>query len=368
MADERIRRGVSGLLTVGIGTPDTFILIFPTKSFLKFIYKKQEVQGNDGIQHFQFTLDNSKLNSEQRAFYEENGFLVIKNLVKHEHLERWRMRFLDLIEGRVYNQNMTKMKDIALKDRKDIPPERVINKIQDFIWDEILDYVECFTGPNIMAVHTMLINKPPDPGTRSSRHPLHQDLYYFPFRPANRIVCAWTAMEKVHRDNGCLFVVPGSHKGKLEQHVYPDWEVSSLNNIHFAYIIEIKYLQKCFSEKNIENKEKMLEEERIGNLKWTKLDFNEMQKSSRTKANPPWVMNLQFHHSTGTRILSSFHHFRKAISCHYAASDCHYIDVRGTLQENIAKEVEEVAKRRGLEDPDYKVKRTVYVQTFQTFC
>ncbi|RXG69158.1 Phytanoyl-CoA dioxygenase, peroxisomal [Armadillidium vulgare] len=188
------------------------------------------------------------------------------------------MRFLDLIEGRVYNQNMTKMKDVALKDRKDMPPERVINKIQDFIWDEILDYVECFTGPNIMAVHTMLINKPPDPGTRSSRHPLHQDLYYFPFRPANRIVCAWTAMEKVHRDNGCLFVVPGSHKGKLEQHVYPDWE-----------------------------------------------------------------------------------HFRKAISCHYAASDCHYIDVRGTLQENIAKEVEEVAKRRGLEDPDYKVRRSFYV-------
>ncbi|RXG68393.1 hypothetical protein Avbf_08150, partial [Armadillidium vulgare] len=141
---------------------------------------------------------------------------------------------LGLIEGRVYSQNMTKMKDIALKDRKDMPPERVINKIQDFIWDEvlsehcrspeILDYIECFTGPNIMGFHTMLINKPPDPGTRSSRHPLHQDLYYFPFRPANRIVCAWTAMEKVYRDNGCLFVVPGSHKGKLYQHEYPNWE------------------------------------------------------------------------------------------------------------------------------------------------
>ena len=40
--------------------------------------------------------------------------------------------------------------------------------------------------------------------------------------------------------------------------------------------------------------------------------------------------------------------FRKAISCHYAASDCHYIDVRGTSQESIAKEVEDVAKRKGL--------------------
>lgn len=29
---------------------------------------------------------------------------------------------------------------------------------------QILKYVECFTGPNIMAMHTMLINKPPDAG------------------------------------------------------------------------------------------------------------------------------------------------------------------------------------------------------------
>lgn len=39
---------------------------------------------------------------------------------------------------------------------------------------DILKYVECFTGPDIMAMHTMLINKPPDPGSKSSRHPLHQ--------------------------------------------------------------------------------------------------------------------------------------------------------------------------------------------------
>ena len=25
-----------------------------------------------------------------------------------------------------------------------------------------------------MAMHTMLINKPPDPGSKTSRHPLHQ--------------------------------------------------------------------------------------------------------------------------------------------------------------------------------------------------
>ena len=114
-----------------------------------------------------------------------------------------------------------------------------------FYLPAILRYVECFTGPDIMAMHTMLINKPPDPGKLSSRHPMHQgnsshplqttvlpvsvfalpDLHYFPFRPADRIVCAWTAMEHVHRGNGCLVVLPGTHTGSLQPHVYPKWEV-----------------------------------------------------------------------------------------------------------------------------------------------
>ncbi len=38
----------------------------------------------------------------------------------------------------------------------------------------ILSYVESIVGSDVMAMHTMLINKPPDPGTQSSRHPMHQ--------------------------------------------------------------------------------------------------------------------------------------------------------------------------------------------------
>lgn len=48
-----------------------------------------------------------------------------------------------------------------------------------------------------------------------------QDLYYFPFRPAEKIVAAWTAMENVNKDNGCLYVVPGSHTSTLHDHQYP---------------------------------------------------------------------------------------------------------------------------------------------------
>jgi hypothetical protein len=41
-------------------------------------------------------------------------------------------------------------------------------------------------------------------------------------------VAAWTAVERVNEDNGCLVVIPGSHKGKLLPHDYPKWDVSHL--------------------------------------------------------------------------------------------------------------------------------------------
>lgn len=32
-------------------------------------------------------------------------------------------------------------------------------------------------------------------------------------------------MEHVHRQNGCLVVLPGTHKLELLDHAYPKWEV-----------------------------------------------------------------------------------------------------------------------------------------------
>ena len=42
-------------------------------------------------------------------------------------------------------------------------------------------------------------------------------------------------MEKVHRQNGCLVVLPGTHKGHLLQHEYPEWEVN-LSMQHLSFI------------------------------------------------------------------------------------------------------------------------------------
>ena len=66
------------------------------------------------------------------------------------------------------------------------------------------------------------------------RHPPHQDLYYFPFRPADRIVAAWTAIEPCDVENGCLYVSPGSHLPKtLYPHNYP--KISGTEEVNKFY-------------------------------------------------------------------------------------------------------------------------------------
>ncbi|XP_040091742.1 phytanoyl-CoA dioxygenase, peroxisomal-like, partial [Oryx dammah] len=48
--------------------------------------------------------------------------------------------------------------------------------------------------------------------------------------------------------------------------------------------------------------------------------------------------------------------FRKAISCHFADANCHYIEMEGTNQENIGKEVVNmVRKKHGFKDITLKV-------------
>ena len=174
------------------------------------------------------------LSEEQLAHYWEYGYTVAQGLLPAEELERWNTRLQDIIEGRVpAAKRMLVMRDVMIA-RGAVETERdveAIAKIQDFENDpvldaynqheRVLDCVEQIIGPDIQTIHCMLINKPPNV---DGRHPLHQDLVYFPFRPAHAIVASWTALERVTKENGCLVVVPGTHKGPLLEHENMEWE------------------------------------------------------------------------------------------------------------------------------------------------
>lgn len=274
---------------------------------------------HSGVQSFRYTLDNPVLSYEQRKFYEDNGYIVIRNLVPKEKLDVYRERFEQICRREVEIPGLTIMRDVAIARSEFVPGEQAVTKLQEFQNDdilfgycelpEIIKYVQAFTGKEVKAMHTMLINKPPDPGKKTSRHPLHQDLHYFPFRPADRVVCSWTAMQKVNRENGCLVVLPGTHKGELLQHDYPEWE-GGVNKMYHGV-----------------------------------RDFD--PNAPRVHLPMDTGDTVFFHplliHGSG---MNKTKGFRKSISCHYASADINYIDVKGSIQDGVEKEVFEMVHKK----------------------
>lgn len=237
------------------------------------------------------------LTPEQRRHYDEQGYVLLRGLFTAGDLAPWLQRLDDILTGRVAKPgNMLVMKDVMVaKGRAQATtPQAAIAKIQDLQDDEVfltylrheklLDVIENFCGANITTVHNMLINKPPGV---DGRHPLHQDLLYFPFRPADRIVATWTALERVDRENGCLAVIPGSHKGDLLEH----------GNIEGGRDINLAY----FGAKGIDINRRVHLPMEAGDT-------------------------LFFHpvllHGSGRNLSPGF---RRAISAHYAASECAYL-------------------------------------------
>jgi phytanoyl-CoA hydroxylase len=188
-------------------------------------------------------VSESPIREEMLDHYWKHGYVVAPRLIPQADLDTWLERLDAIVTGKVRPApGMLVMKDVMIAKGVVKPgtPQEAIAKVQDYENDPvldsytvhplILDCVERFIGRDVQTIHTMLINKPPNV---DGRHPLHQDLLYFPFRPASRIVASWTALEPVTRENGCLVVVPGTHEGELLEHENPP-DIEWLNAAYFG--------------------------------------------------------------------------------------------------------------------------------------
>ncbi|XP_053620334.1 phytanoyl-CoA dioxygenase, peroxisomal-like [Plodia interpunctella] len=259
-----------------------------------------------------------EVSAEQRQFYHDKGFLLIKDLIDFESLYNYKKRFVQVCNGLVEMGGMYIVKEPSLVDKKR-KPEEYINKLNDVFYDEVfatyvehprlLDVLSQFIGDHITAVNAMVINKPP--GT--DRHPPHQDLFYFPMRPADKIIAAWTAVDHVDIDNGCLYVIPGSHK---DNRIYEHGDVGITKKMYHGIL----------------NEEALAPESKRVHL--------EMSPGDTVFFHPLLI------HGSGPNVSKNY---RKSMTCHFASSSCHYVSAQGTVQEHLAREIEREAKRRGFD-------------------
>lgn len=71
----------------------------------------------------------------------------------------------------------------------------------------VIEVLKDIVGPNLKAMQSMLFVK----GPVKAGQAWHQDEYYIPTRDRS-LVGVWIAIDDANLKNGCLWIIPGSHK------------------------------------------------------------------------------------------------------------------------------------------------------------
>ena len=120
------------------------------------------------------------------------------------------------------------MPESNLADRPVVHAEDAVSKI--FRLHRLEPFHSFVTNPDLTAVVAGMLETADfdcfgsqfifkNPGAWGQ--PCHQDSHYFPFDPEGPVVGAWLAVTESSTENGCLYVVPGSHTEPAHEHV-PD--------------------------------------------------------------------------------------------------------------------------------------------------
>lgn len=164
--------------------------------------------------------DRYKVSVEQFKTYHEQGYVVVKGLVGLDEVEELKGHAMGIMDGRVplegveprqegesLEEAQKRLARIHMLHRKDEPHERYM------LHPRVLDVVEVLVGPDVLCLQTMLFYNAPGTGGQG----WHQDSYYITTYP-DSLIGAWLALDRADEDNGCMAMVPGSHK----EPIHPD--------------------------------------------------------------------------------------------------------------------------------------------------
>ena len=100
---------------------------------------------------------------------------------------------------------------------------RGVDKLEDLEEGHIQFFHEQLMGENPVLFQEMALLKPPHIGREK---PWHQDCAYFDLPLETSVVAIWIALEEATPENGCLHLIPGSHRsGPMPHFKRRDWQI-----------------------------------------------------------------------------------------------------------------------------------------------
>lgn len=147
-----------------------------------------------------------RLNGEQIQKYLEQGFLSPLDGIKPE----------EAAELRYSMEQFERETGLSLRNDLHFKTHLYFSRLVDLtLTPSILDAVEDVIGPNILVFASNFWVKGARDRTFVS---WHQDSAYFGLDPHEEVT-AWIALTDSNRSNGCMRVIPGSHREPARQHV-----------------------------------------------------------------------------------------------------------------------------------------------------
>jgi phytanoyl-CoA hydroxylase len=161
---------------------------------------------------------------EQRAAYEQDGYLVFPELLDASELAALRSALAEVrrdADGLTETNDkfsITRTEDGGYSVRRIFDPIARHPAFHDLVLNpKILDVVENLIGPDIQLHHTKLNLKPPS--SREARFEWHQDYPFFPHTNFD-LLAVMVFLDDSTEENGCLSIIPGSHRWGPRNHLF----------------------------------------------------------------------------------------------------------------------------------------------------
>jgi phytanoyl-CoA hydroxylase len=148
------------------------------------------------------------------TFYEEKGFLVAKDLFSPQEIDFLRKETAAIFRGdRGAIEGLLPPADLSDEEilKKYVAihfPHKLSKVIRDSLsHPAVLEVLTRIVSPNVKCMQSMLFVKAPGKAGQS----WHQDEFYIPTRDRS-LVGVWIAIDDATVENGCLWIIPGSHR------------------------------------------------------------------------------------------------------------------------------------------------------------
>lgn len=177
------------------------------------------------------------ISEDDIRFYKDNGYLVAKDLFSREQVDQALRAIDEVLDPR----RAEKAYEMEPRDTQTVRRIWSPTKKHPTFWqmakdDRLLDAIQGLIGENVLFHYSKLNMKGPKVGSVVE---WHQDFSYYPHTNSD-LLTALIFFDDATKENGCLRVIPGSHKKGLASHDVGGYFRGKVSNIDESQAVSVE--------------------------------------------------------------------------------------------------------------------------------